>query len=63
MALNINLTIIIASSIESSKIIVIKIFKILLVLNIINIRFLNPAFLINAIVYTRFGLLKGCLYI
>lgn len=55
-------TILIISLIKSIKIIVLKILKIAPTLGITNTRSLNPAFLINTIIYIRFDLLKSCLY-
>lgn len=56
------LTILVASSIELIKIIVLGILKMALALSITNARFLNPVFLIGATIYVRFGPSKSYLY-
>lgn len=56
------LTILVASLIKSTKIMVLGILEIAPAFGITNARSLNPAFLIDATVYMRFGLSKCCLY-
>lgn len=50
-------------SIKLTKILLLEIFKIILILDIINVRFLNMVFLLNTSTYIRFNLLKRYLYI
>lgn len=56
------LTILVVSSIESTKIMVLETLEMAPALGIIYTRSLNLVFLIGATVYMRFGLSKGCLY-
>lgn len=56
------LTILVALSIELTKIIVLRLLEMVPVLAIMSTRSSNPVFLINTTIYVRFGLSRGCLY-
>lgn len=56
------LTISVALSIKSTKIMILRILETVLALSTTNTRSLTPVFLISATIYMRFGMSKGCLY-